>query len=283
MKTAFECFPCILRHAFDVVSKVTSEKGEIELVLRKMASRLSEVDMAKPPPLLGREVHRTVREVTGVRDPFAKEKARTMETALDMLGDLRRRVDQSSDPFDTALRLTLAGNVIDFGASSDVSGDDMLRAVEDALGAPIDCAGIEKLKAETNSAESILYIGDNAGEIVFDRLLVEKLPPGTVTFAVRGGPIINDALLTDAEAAGLPEVCRVISSGCDAPGIILEECSDEFKEVFKADVIIAKGQGNFETLNEQPRSIFFLLKAKCPVVARELDCVLGDYVVYKTP
>ncbi len=117
-------------------------------------------------------------------------------------------------------------------------------------------------------AGRILYLADNAGEIVFDRLLVEALAPQRVTLAVRGTPVLNDATAADARAVGLTEICEVIDNGSDAPGTVLEDCSREFRQRFStADLIIAKGQGNFETLSEAPGNIFFLFKVKCPVIA----------------
>ena len=140
---------------------------------------------------------------------------------------------------------------------------------------------LERLRRRVQETKSILYLADNAGEIVFDRLLIEQLPRDRVTVAVKGGPVINDATREDAEAAGLIDLVEVIDNGSDAPGTILEQCSPSFQRRFaEADLVIAKGQGNYETLNDVPREVFFLLKVKCPVIARDIACDLGHIAVH---
>ncbi len=144
----------------------------------------------------------------------------------------------------------------------------------------IDLSSVEALKIKAESASRILYLGDNAGEIVLDRLLVEQLPTEKVTFAVRGAPIINDATLEDAIAGGITELVDVMDNGSDMPGTILESCSEAFRKLFaQADIVIAKGQGNYETLSDADGHIFFLLKAKCPVIAKDIGCEVGDLVI----
>ena len=122
---------------------------------------------------------------------------------------------------------------------------------------------------------------DNAGEIVFDRLLIEQLPAENITVVVRGKPVINDAMMEDASIAGLPQIVEVINNGSDAPGTILESCSEKFRHRFeKADLIIAKGQGNYETLSDVDKNIFFLLKVKCPVIAEHLGCEIDAIILH---
>jgi uncharacterized protein with ATP-grasp and redox domains len=136
------------------------------------------------------------------------------------------------------------------------------------------------MKDEITEARSILYLADNAGEIVFDRLLIEKMPREKITMAVKGGPIINDALWEDAELVGLTEMVKVVDNGSDAAGTVLDTCSDEFRNLFEnAEVIISKGQANYETLNDVEENIFFLLTSKCPVIAHDIGCNLGDMIV----
>jgi uncharacterized protein with ATP-grasp and redox domains len=134
-----------------------------------------------------------------------------------------------------------------------------------------------------NESESILYLADNAGEIVFDRLLIEQMPTEKVTVAVKGSPVINDATIEDAIHAGLPQIVDVIENGSDAPGTILENCSQAFRDHFaKADLVVAKGQGNYETLSDVNKNIFFILKAKCPVISRNIGCEVGEMILQKT-
>ena len=135
-------------------------------------------------------------------------------------------------------------------------------------------------KHAVSRANNILYLGDNAGEIVFDRLLIEQLPCEKITFVVKGGPILNDALMEDAQIVGLTDVVDVIDNGSDAPGTILESCSEAFRLRFdESDLVIAKGQGNYETLSDVDKNIFFLVTPKCSVLARHLGREIGSLVL----
>jgi uncharacterized protein with ATP-grasp and redox domains len=280
MKTYFDCLPCFVRHALDAARMVTDDEAVHERVLREVLRASASLDMSMSPPHMGREIHRIIRRETADPDPYREIKDASTRLALDLLPGLARRVEKSSDPFEAAVRFAVAGNIIDFGAQAHVSDETVLQAIEDAVKEPIDTAGVDTLRRAAGNAREILYLGDNAGEIVLDRLLIERLPGERVTFAVREAPVINDATIEDAHVSGLTDVVKVITNGSDAPGTILEECSAEFRERFeRADVIIAKGQGNYETLNDTPGNIFFLLKAKCPVVARDLSCELGSIQV----
>ena len=141
----------------------------------------------------------------------------------------------------------------------------------------------QPFQAALGRASRILYLADNAGEIVFDRLLIERMPPGKVTVGVRGFPVINDATMKDAEDTGMTELAEVIDNGSDGPGTILDDCSQSFRDRFdEADLIIAKGQGNYETLSEVDKDIYFLLKAKCAVIARDMGCQEDDMILKRS-
>ena len=153
-------------------------------------------------------------------------------------------------------------------------------SIQSALEALLNRDALKSLQAAIKQSERILYLGDNAGEIVFDRLLIEQIDRQKVTFVVRGSPVINDATMEDARMTGMADIVEVIDNGSDAPGTILEDCSAEFRQRFKmANMIIAKGQGNYETLSQTNRKIFFLFKAKCPVIAEDVGCETGSYIV----
>ena len=193
-----------------------------------------------------------------------------MELALGLYPTLADHVRMAPEPFDTALRIAIAGNVIDMGIYTDIDERALHDAVSHAMESPVS-GDVHELADAVAGAEDILYLADNASELVFDRILIEQLPPDDVTVAVRGGPVLNDATKRDAHAAGLTGVVNVIDNGSDAPGTILEDCSPEFRERFdRADVVIAKGQGNYETLCDVDRDIFFALKVKCPLIARNI-------------
>lgn len=283
MKTFLECIPCFVNEALNVSRRVTDDEAVQERVLRAVLAKASELSFSQSPPHMGYEIHRMIREETGNDDPYSEDKIHSNRLALGMFPDLRKKVLASDDPFETAVRLSIAGNILDFGVgilTREKAGRTLTDTVRDSLRRPFASDGVGPLRKAIEEAEDILYLGDNAGEIVFDRLLLEQMPDGKVTFVVKGGPIINDATRDDAEAAGLTSLLPVIDNGSRVPGTILEFCSPEFQRRFEAaDLVIAKGQGNYETLSEVDKRIFFLLKAKCPVIARDIGCQVGDIVV----
>ena len=281
MRTYYECMPCFANQVLKTLA--TIEPNSKEIVLRKSMRALSEMDFSLSPPAMARIIFDIVERYGGAVDQYEQIRAESNKYVMGMIDDLRRIIDESSDRFETALRLAVAGNIIDFGARHDYTDDLIHDEVDEAAKAYINPDGIAALKSEIEQAEKILYLGDNAGEIVFDRLFIEELPREKIIFAVRGAPVLNDALLEDAQTVGITELVRVIANGAAVPGTILPLCSDEFRRVFdQADVVISKGQGNFETLSDVDKNIFFLLKVKCDVVARHLGMAKGDFVV-KSP
>lgn len=286
MKTYFECVPCLMRQAIEAPLRFTEDPEIRERIVRRVAAAVSQMDMTRPPPEMGGSVNAVMAEELGIADPYLDEKRRFNELAMELLPTLRRRLGESDRPFETALRFAIAGNVIDFGApGGDVSGE-LERRFDEALEAPLFCPDgiVDRLRRRIDAASRILYLADNAGEVVVDRLLVEMMPEGAVTVAVRSGPAINDALLEDARYAGLDEVATLVESGAALPGTPMGRTSDEFRALFAgADLIISKGQGNFETLSDEDGPMVFLLMAKCPVVARHLGCEVGQHVIAPGP
>jgi len=276
MTTPLDCVPCLARQALDAARSVSSDPNVHEQILRDLLSMIATADLRQSPPAIGQRIHRRLRELTGNPDPYRAAKERFNRLALDLLPALTARVDGARDRFDMALRLAAAGNLIDLATRSAISDREVRHAIDSALSTPV-VGDVEALRAATHAAGSILYLADNAGEIVFDRLLIERLPAGRVTVAVRGRPVINDATLADARAAGLDRIAEVIDNGSDAPGTVLDDCSAAFRSRFhSAGLIIAKGQGNFETLSDTQANIFFLLKIKCPLVAQLTGTPVGS-------
>ncbi len=278
MRTALDCVPCFARQALEAARFVTDDPAVHERLLRDVLRSAAELDLAQPPPAVARRIHRKLRELTGVADPYRAVKDRFNRMAMDMLPELTAFVLSSDDPLHAALRLAIAGNVIDLGVDGGFTEADARRAIEATMHEPFH-GDVEAFRAAVAAAERILYIADNAGEIVFDRLLIEHLPIERVTLAVRGGPILNDATREDAEAAGLSGLVEVIDNGSDAPGTVLGDCSADFRRRFdEADLVLAKGQGNFETLSDSRANIVFLLKAKCPVIADHVGLAVGTHI-----
>ena len=282
MHTALECIPCFARQALEASRFVTDDPEIHERLLRDVLRATARMDFSQSPPVVARRIHRALRAMTGVADPYRAVKDRFNRMALDMLPEMEAMVVGAADPFGLAVRLSIAGNVIDLGVDGNITEEEARRSIRNALHEPFE-GDIDALKQSVDAARRIIYLADNAGEIVFDRLLIEQLPTGRVTLAVRGGPILNDATMEDALAAGLCEAVEVIGNGSDAPGTVLHDCSDTFRRCFaKADVVIAKGQGNFETLSDEPGNIFFLFKAKCPVIAEHVGLPMGTHVLTRT-
>jgi uncharacterized protein with ATP-grasp and redox domains len=180
-----------------------------------------------------------------------------------------------------ACRLAIAGNIIDFSVALSLEDIDITKSVEDSIKHQIFGAGSAALKKAVEKAENIMYIADNSGEIIFDKFLLERLPRHKVTYVVKGGPIVNDATMEDAISTGVVDIVRVIDNGHSAQGTILKACSREFVEEFnKADLIISKGQANFETLSDiTDKTIFYLLRSKCKAVTAAIGCKPMDYVL----
>ncbi len=279
MKTYRDCIPCMSRQALASARMAVDDEAVREQVMQQVARAFSDMDMRQSPPVMGQLIHRIIRETTGNRDPYREVKERFNRLALVLYPVLKARVNGAARPMEAAVRLAIAGNIIDSGANSELDEDHVQAAVESAFAEPL-AGNAEEFAEAVSTAENILYLADNAGEIVFDRLLIEMLPLERITVAVRGAPVLNDATIEDAEKAGLLDLVEVIENGSDAPGTILDDCSDEFRKRFReADLVVAKGQGNYETLNNVDKKIFFLLKVKCRVIARDIGRDVGAMVL----
>lgn len=250
--------------------------------MREVLRLTSEMNLRQSPPAMARKIHQMIRKLTGVQDPYLQIKNRFNKMALEMYPELRERIANSTDPFETAVRLSIAGNIIDLGVKTGLTEPQIGETIAQSLTDPLETRALKEFRNATNQAKDILYLGDNAGEIVFDRLLIELLPTKNITFVVKASPIINDATIEDAQIAGLTDIVSVVDNGSDAPGTILEICSKDFRRRFdKSDLVIAKGQGNYETLSDVNKDIFFILRAKCLVIARHLGCEIGSMILTK--
>jgi len=283
MQIFLDCIPCFIRQALDSARLVTDDEQIHEQVVREVLRLAADLDMSQSPPAIGQQIHRLIRKLIGNNDPYHELKQRFNRLAMRMCIELAERVRTSEDPLETAVRLAIAGNIIDLGVKTSIKESNVEKVIRDCLTADFDSQQLEDFRNAVSRAKRILYLADNAGELVFDRLLIEQLPYEKIAVVVKGSPIINDATMEDAEFAGLTRIVEVIDNGSDAPGTILESCSQRFRERFEdADLIIAKGQGNYETLSDADKNIFFILKAKCPVIAMDLGCEVGQMILKKS-
>jgi hypothetical protein len=276
VKTYLDCYPCFLRQAVEAARLAGADERQQSEILGRVLDLLRDVPLSSVPPEIVRQVHRVVRDVTGVEDPYQEMKAQSTEEALTLYPWLKTILAEAEDKLETAARLSIAGNIIDMGPNP---AYDLRDEVMRVLAEPFAADDSEALLSTLNEADSVLYLADNAGETVFDRLLIEAID-APVIYAVKGRPIINDATVEDARAAGVDQVAEVMSNGSDSPGTLLEACSEAFRRTYdEADLIIAKGQANYETLSEKGARVFFLLQTKCPVIARDLGMPVGSLII----
>ncbi len=279
MKTSLDCIPCLLRQSLDAARLVSTNSSVHEHIIRDVLSWAVEMDLNQSPPAMAQRIHRRLRQITGVDDPYRETKDWQNRLAMELIPALQAEVESASDPLLMAACLAIAGNVIDMGVNGNLTEANVRQALKQALTEPF-FGEQDRFREAIAQAKSILYLADNAGEIAFDRLLVEQISPERVTFVVRGAPVLNDATLVDARTVGLDQIVEVIDNGSDAPGTILADCSQELRDRFaNADLIIAKGQGNFETLSNEPGNLFFLFKVKCLVIADLVNQPIGTQML----
>ncbi len=281
MKTYVDCVPCFISQAIALARHFAKNDVIEEQIVRKVLKILEEFDYSLPPPRIAYEVYPAMYKILNDPDPYREIKHLYNQKVLDLYPRLKQLLDNSEDRFRTVVKLALAGNIIDFGSGTSFS---LEKTLERVLKTEPTIDEIELLFSEIKNASTIFYLADNSGEIGLDKLLIEELlPHAKVILGVRGGPTINDVTIEDAREVGLTDIVEVIDPGITLPGIWLEASSSRFQEVFKtADVIISKGQGNFETLNTRKEfPIFFLFMVKCDVVAKNTGLKIGDQMVAK--
>ncbi len=282
MKIHHDCIPCFIRHSLEQIRQQVEDEKIREVLLRKILALLSDIDFRLTPPEIARHIHSIIRSYSHKTDPFQANRREQNRIALNLLPGLRTHLQHASDPWVEAVKLSIAGNAIDLGVYQRLSRNEIENSILTVLDQSLETGKAEQLKTAVDKAKSVLYLGDNAGEIVFDMLLIEQIPLDKVCFVVRGGPALNDVLLEDAQAVGLTDLVEVIDNGSDIPGTVLDECSEAFCRRFEAaDLVIAKGQGNYETLSDEDKNIYFLFKVKCPVIAAYAGVELDRLTIYR--
>jgi uncharacterized protein with ATP-grasp and redox domains len=268
-----ECVACILRMAVAALRQLQLDENAI----RELTAEILEI-----PALSGLEWKTTSAEVIedvwlkivkkiGSPDPFRSAKSDQNRKLMDLYPLLQQRVNESADPLYMAVKLAIWGNSIDLMIADPNASFE--NSIEGAVEAPLSHEVFSTFAQQLKASNRLVYFGDNAGEIVLDKLLIEtikELHPAEIVFVVRSVPTLNDANLTEASSIGLHRIVRVIENGVDGPlpGTLLNRCSNEVKDaVSRADLIISKGGGNFDTLDEERKhlnkNISFLLLSKC--------------------
>ncbi|MDX9714916.1 MAG: ARMT1-like domain-containing protein [Dissulfurispiraceae bacterium] len=281
-----DCFPCFFKQVL-IAFRLNPECSHLEeAALKSICDDIKTADLSLSPAHTTTRIHRRLRELMG-KDPFGKIKSEYNQLALRLYPELRSLVDKSPDPLWTAARIAIAGNIIDFGIFTSI---DINSTIKKALDEKIAVDDYSLFRKSLLESKEVMYLLDNAGEIVFDRILIEtiKAMGVNVTAVVKGSAVLNDVTMADAEESGLSTVCRVIDNGSDAIGTILDMSSPEFVQEFdQAKYIISKGQGNFETLHEHydqrlaGRDVYYLFQSKCEVVSEVLGLEKGSMMLMK--
>jgi len=282
MKLNLDCIPCFQRQALQAVRFISDDEKLHERVLREVAKKLLESNWDLTPPELAHQVHSIVKRITNENDPYNEVKRESNDLVLKMYPELKQKVNKSRDPLRTAVRLAIAGNIIDFGVPQEFNLEETIREV---LKKKFAIDDYKKLKEKLKDAETLLFFVDNAGEIGLDKLLVETFLEAKklekIDFVIKGGPIINDATLEDAVYMGLDGLPNseflTISNGEVGTGPA--RSSQTVKRwIREHDLVISKGQGNYEGLSEH-NGLFFMLMVKCPIIASDLGVEVGDIIL----
>jgi damage-control phosphatase, subfamily I len=282
MKANLDCIPCFLKQTIEATRMATSDKTKHIKAVKQVMAYLQQVSLNLSPPEISKEVHHIIRSVTNNSDPYEVVKKQANNQAAKSYPHLQEIIKNSSDPLLTAITLAIIGNVIDFGTENRYS---LEKTIETYLYTPLDKTSVALFKKQLKNAKEILYLADNTGEIYFDKLLLHqiKTKDNNITYVVKAHPIINDAMKYDAISAGIKDYAVIIEgdkeSPISCPGMVLSNASNEFQmKLEKADMVISKGQGNYEALNDINRDVFFLLMIKCPLISSEINEALGKPV-----
>lgn len=275
-----KCLACLVAQAVKTVDIVNA--NDREALYKKILSKMSEMDFSMTSPEVAGYTFRIVKDHIGNPDPYLKIKKHYNTMFLSRTAEFENKIDSLED----AIKYAIIGNIIDFNPIHIDVEADMAELFEkiDTLKLAVDDSSC--LISDIKSAKTILYLGDNCGEMCFDKLLISRIkkenPECRVYFAVRGEAVINDNTYDDAVYVGMDEVCEIISNGDFSPGTSLGKVSAAFRAIFdSADVIISKGQGNYECLSDVSRPIYFMLMAKCDVVAESLGVPMKSAVCLK--
>ena len=276
MKTYLECIPCFIKQALRAARLTSNDEHEIKALMDCIGCRIKDITLDQTPPEMGLIIYDEIHKITGIDDPYKKEKKAHIKEAKCLYPELKKRLQLSDGPLLMAVRIAIAGNVMDLGMDKKFHIENDLEQILEREFAICD---MKEFSDHLDKAKEVLYLGDNAGESVFDKILIETMAK-PVTYVVRGRAIINDVTEEDAIDSGLDEVAEIISSGSPAPATILDLCNEDFLKRFEqSDMIISKGQGNYEGLSNTDRPVFFLLKAKCPVIASDIGVNEDDIVL----
>jgi damage-control phosphatase, subfamily I len=290
MKSFVDCIPCFFKQTIEAGKILGLSDEQIKGMIDAVSREIPGFSLDTSPPAMAGTIYRIIKEITGNPDPYNDIKKKSNELALEVYPLLKEAVKKSENSLQQAVQTAISGNIIDYGAIFNLDLKKELAALlhnNHQPGEKRDTKyfAFSRFTSALQKAKTLLYLGDNAGEIVFDKILIEEIktlyPRIHIFFAVRGEPIINDVLIEDAKMCGIDTLATLISNGSNAPGTILETCSGEFKEIWSScDMIISKGQGNYESISKPLNKIFFMFIVKCQVLARDIGCDIRQAILY---
>lgn len=284
MKYSVECLPCLVNQTVRVVKRFISEEEEQLRLVKEVMAEMLLVDDDTTSPYIAHRIQETLARALGNPDPYKEEKVYYNQEMMKLLPNFSRLIDEAADPFAAAVKLAAAGNIIDFGPGYDLSPATVLKTIAATMEMPLPEDTLTALKEDLAQAKTLLYLGDNTGEIVFDRVFVEAIkenyPDVRIYFAARGKPVLNDITEEDAYLVKMNEFAEIINNGTSIPGTMLEYVTPAFREIFEqADVIISKGQGNFECLLGSGReNLYHLFLCKCDLFVDRLGVRKNDLI-----
>jgi len=279
MNIKSRCIPCMVQQAYNAATLATTDENKQKDIINEICELIPGIPETISPPALSRKIQDITVKHTGIKDPYKDIKEKNYNSTLRFVPYLKTYLESSKFPLEEAVRIAIAGNTIDLGANPDYDIDAEINKLSSNN---IILDDFHSFKTDTEKAETIIYIADNLEESIFDKLLIEKLQPKKIIYAVRSQPILNDITLEDIPKTRIGSLCTIIESGSVIAGTILSNCSEEFLKIFnEADVVISKGQGNFETLEDCQREIYFLFKVKCEVIEKYCGHPIGKSILIK--
>jgi len=289
MKTYLDCIPCFYQQALRA-ARISGAREEVQReVLNGLSAIIPDFSLDTTPTVMGKKIYTMINKITGKKDPYREIKETSNKMALRIYPEMKNKMRNADDKLFTAIKIAIIGNIIDFGIRD--SEESILEEINRMLTVDffsrennsIEHFDYKPFREYLSEVDSILYLADNAGEVVFDRILIEHLVNyyhKTIIYVVKGKPVLNDALVEDSIFCGINHFANIISCGADSPGVVLKYCSPEFIRIFdEAEMIISKGQGNYEALSDEKTPLFFLLIAKCPLIASHIGCNVGDFIL----
>lgn len=273
MKIRDKCLPCVVNQVLKTAD-ITGVNSKEEL-LREVFTYLSKIDFNITTPEIIGEVFTMIKKHVGNPDPYKETRNHYNTMFLELLPEFEKKIEEAEDSFQLAVRYAIVGNIIDFNPIHNTLLEDIFDCFEKMEDLELAVNDSKALMEEVLSAKTLLYLGDNCGEICLDKILLKKIkelnPTVKIFFGVRGKPVVNDSIAEDAYAVGIDEYAEIVDNGDGSLGTVLNRTSPEFKGVYnKADIVIAKGQANYECLSEENKNIYFLLMTKCDVIANDI-------------